>query len=78
MQKLRDYFQQIGFANETLDPIVSAFKLQSFEKDDLVVAEGKISRHIGFVESGLFQYYVVRMVKRSRATSVLKTRGWLR
>lgn len=60
IQKLRDYFQHVGFTSQTLDHIVSAFKLQTFEKDELVVTEGKISRYIGFVESGLFQYYVLK------------------
>jgi CRP-like cAMP-binding protein len=39
---------------------VDAFKLQAFAKGDLVVTEGKTSKHIGIVESGIFQYYVIK------------------
>lgn len=58
MEKLQNYFERTGFAGDALDRIVSAFKLQAFQKNDLVVMEGKTSRHIGLVESGLFQYFV--------------------
>lgn len=58
MEKLQQYFQHIGFSGDDLHAIVDAFKLQSFDKNDLVVTEGKTSKHIGIVESGIFQYYV--------------------
>lgn len=60
MDKLQQYFECIGFTGDELDKIVNAFTLQSFEKNDMVVTEGKTSRHIGIVESGLFQYYVIK------------------
>ncbi len=60
MEKLRQYFQHIGFTDEALDTIVNAFTLESFEKNQLVVTEGKTSRHIGFVDAGMFQYYVIK------------------
>ncbi len=60
MEKVKIYFQSIGFEGESLDKIVAAFTYQEFEKNDLVVEIGKISKHIGFVESGLFQYYVIK------------------
>lgn len=60
MEKLRQYFQSIGFSGQDLDTIVDAFKLKAFEKGDLVVTEGKTSKHIGIVESGIFQYYVIK------------------
>lgn len=58
MEQLYAYFQQLGFAGEALDKVIAAFNLQSFQKNDLVVMEGKTSRYIGLVESGLFQYFV--------------------
>jgi CRP/FNR family transcriptional regulator, anaerobic regulatory protein len=60
MSKLRHYFEDLGFNEEALDKIVAAFKLQTFEKNDLVVTEGRMSRYIGFVDHGLFQYFVVK------------------
>ena len=60
MEKLQAYFGQIGFKGQELLDVVNAFKLHAFEKNDLVVMEGKTSRHIGLVESGIFQYYVVK------------------
>lgn len=60
MNKLRQYFERIGFRDHELDSITAMFKLQSFEKNDLIVTEGKTSRYIGFIENGLFQYYVTK------------------
>ncbi len=58
MERLLQYFGQIGFQGNDLDKVVGAFEFQRFSKNDLVVTEGKVSRHIGFVESGMFQYFV--------------------
>ena len=58
MEKLQTYFEHIGFKGDDLQKVVSAFKRQLFQKNDLVVMEGRTSRYIGIVESGLFQYYV--------------------
>jgi CRP/FNR family transcriptional regulator, anaerobic regulatory protein len=58
MEKLKKYFEKIGFAGEALEKILESFILMAFKKNDLVVEEGKISKYIGFVESGAFQYYV--------------------
>jgi CRP-like cAMP-binding protein len=60
MDKLRTYFQQVGFGGDDLDAVTAAFVLQSFDKNDLFVMEGKTSRYIGLVESGMFQYYVIK------------------
>ena len=59
MQKLRNYFQNIGFRGDDLDQILAAFTFEICRKNDLVVEEGKVSRQIGFVESGMFQYFVL-------------------
>lgn len=60
MEKVKTYFQAIGFEGENLDKILVAFIYQKFKKNDFVVEFGKTSRHIGFVESGMFQYYVIK------------------
>lgn len=60
MESLTQYFKSIGFEGENLNKILDAFIFREFEKNELVVESGRVSRHIGFVESGLFQYYVIK------------------
>lgn len=60
MQKLQIYFEKIGFAGEELQQILDAFELQHFKKGDFIVEEGKASRYIGLVETGMFQYYIIK------------------
>ena len=58
MNKLTAYFTSIGFTGEALEKISEAIEVKTYKKNDFVVQEGKTSRHLGFVESGAFQYYV--------------------
>jgi len=60
MEKIQKYFEALGFAGGSLNKIVDSFSLQWFEKNDFVVQYGKVSKHIGFVDSGMFQYYVLK------------------
>lgn len=60
MEKLKNYLSAVGFEGESLDKILNAFTLKTFKKNEYVVEEGKTSKHIGFVESGMFQYFVVK------------------
>ncbi|MEI9921037.1 MAG: Crp/Fnr family transcriptional regulator [Bacteroidota bacterium] len=60
MEKLRLYFKKFGFPDSIVESIVASFNLQEFEKNDMVVTEGMTSRYIGIVESGMFQYYVIK------------------
>lgn len=60
MLKVKKYFEAIGFSGDDLEKILNAFKLQKFKKNDFIVEEGKTSRHIGFVETGMFQYYIIK------------------
>ena len=60
MLKVKKYFETIGFAGDDLEKILNAFELKVFQKNDFVVEEGKTSRYIGFVETGMFQYYVIQ------------------
>lgn len=59
MQKLQQYFESIGFAHEELEQVLNAFTVKQFKKNDFFIEEGKTSRHLGFVKSGLFQYFVI-------------------
>lgn len=49
----------MGFEGADLERILDAFVSIEFKKNDFVVEEGKIAKYIGFVESGMFQYYVM-------------------
>lgn len=60
MLKVKKYFEAIGFAGDDLEKILSAFELKHFKKNDFIVEEGKTSKHIGLVETGMFQYYVIK------------------
>lgn len=59
MKRLKKYFETLGFSGLELKKIISAFELKEFKKNDFIVEEGKTSRHIGLVETGMFQYYVI-------------------
>jgi CRP/FNR family transcriptional regulator, anaerobic regulatory protein len=60
MEKLEQYFQNMGFEGVDLNRIIDSFSLHVFEKNDFVVEYGKTSKHIGFVNTGMFQYYVLK------------------
>lgn len=59
MQKVKKYFESIGFGGSDLEKILHTFELRHFKKNEFIVEEGKVSRYIGFVETGMFQYYVM-------------------
>lgn len=59
MSKLRLYFEQAGFQGEALEKVLEGFTLKPFAKGDFFIEEGKVCRHLAFVESGLFQYYTL-------------------
>lgn len=59
MQMLRKFFETMGFIGNDLEQIVNSFELKSFKKNEHIVQEGRISRQIGLIESGMFQYYVL-------------------
>lgn len=60
MEKLRTYFGQLGFAGDDLETILAAFEYKEFKKNEHIVQFGKTSRHIAFIEWGMFQYYVLK------------------
>jgi len=57
MDYIQSYFSNVGFRGDELSNILEAFELRTFGKNDLFVTEGKVSRQIGIVGSGIFQYY---------------------
>lgn len=59
MEKIKKYFESIGFTRDNLTKILESFVSIDFKKNDFVVEEGKIAQYIGFVENGMFQYFVM-------------------
>ncbi len=70
MEKIKSYFQSVGFNNIDSEKITSFFKIQQFKKDDFFVKEGEISSQLGFVEIGQFQFYAVTIQGEERTTYV--------
>lgn len=60
MDELKPYFESLGFSGECLETILDAFTVETFKKNDFVVEEGKVSRHIGIVKSGMLHYYTLK------------------
>ncbi len=60
MEKLKTYFQTIGFSGNNLHKIMSAFALKRYAKNDFFAECGKTSKYLGFIEKGAFQYYVIK------------------
>lgn len=60
MEKVTKCFEKLGFQGSDLQEIVNAFTLKEFSKNEHMVQFGKVSRHLGFVETGMFQYYVLK------------------
>jgi CRP-like cAMP-binding protein len=57
MENLAAYFAPYGFNETELATIARSFEKKDFLKGDFFVQEGKTSRHLGFVETGVFQYF---------------------
>lgn len=70
MEKLKSYFESVGFDNVSIDRIVSCFKQKQFEKGDYFVKEGRVSLQMGFIEIGQFQYYSVTDNGEERTTYI--------
>jgi signal-transduction protein with cAMP-binding, CBS, and nucleotidyltransferase domain len=60
MENLKLYFESVGFKENSLSAIIDAFEISKFKKNDFIVAEGKVSKHIGIVKSGMLHYYTLR------------------
>lgn len=53
-------FQNAGLTPQGCEVVLSRFTERRLEKEEWLLQEGKVCRHIAFVESGLLQFYVVR------------------
>ena len=60
MQQLKQYFEKIGFAGDDLDKILQSFVVKSYGKNDFFAEVGKTNKYLGFIESGMMRYYVIK------------------
>lgn len=60
MEKLRLFFSAYGFNTEQQTAIAQSFTRRPLNKGDFYLQEGQVSQQLGFVESGLFQYFCAR------------------
>lgn len=58
MKNLKAYFSYSGFQGDALEQIVNSFIPKDYKKGEHFVQDGQIGNHLGFVEKGLFQYYL--------------------
>lgn len=56
---MSDFFQQQGFPEQEAQVIANTFTHKFLPKGDFFVQEGKTSKHLGFIEYGFLQYYVL-------------------
>ena len=70
MEKLKAYFQSVGFDNIETDQITSYFKPKLFDKGDYFVKEGKTTLQMGFMETGQFQYFSITEQGEERTTYI--------
>ena len=59
MQTLTYFLAGQGLDGEALEMAMGLFSLKKFQKGDHFLMEGKTAQHLGFIERGLFQYYVL-------------------
>ncbi|MFT3910136.1 MAG: Crp/Fnr family transcriptional regulator [Ferruginibacter sp.] len=60
MEKLLSNFIGKGFPEKEISQIVEAFKVKKIAKGNYFVEEGKTSKHLAFINKGLFQYFYIK------------------
>jgi len=59
MEALFTYFKDLGLSEPDSQAILGAFQLRTLDKGDHFIQENQTCKHLAFVESGLFQYYLL-------------------
>ncbi len=59
MEVLKSFFTQKGLSENEAEKVSAQFLLKQLKKGDLLVQEGKTSKHLGFIEKGFLQYYML-------------------
>ncbi|TAF75019.1 MAG: Crp/Fnr family transcriptional regulator [Bacteroidetes bacterium] len=59
MEKFRQFIENYTTLSDSdWKEIYKCFEQRVFDKDQVLLAEGKVCRHLYFVESGLFHFYI--------------------
>jgi CRP-like cAMP-binding protein len=48
----------IGLNTKEIDCIKQLFKIKSIKKNDFLLAEGRVCKHVGFIGKGIMRYYI--------------------
>lgn len=59
MDTLAAVFKDLGLSEPDLNAILQSFQLKILEKGDHFIQENQFCKQLAFVESGLFQYYLL-------------------
>ncbi len=59
MEELFTYFKDLGLSEPDTLAILSTFQPKILEKGDHFIQENQFCKQLAFVESGLFQYYLL-------------------
>jgi CRP-like cAMP-binding protein len=59
LEQIIDFFEKSGFNAMDALTIAQHFSPRTFKKGELLLEIGNINRHLGFVESGNFMFYVL-------------------
>jgi CRP-like cAMP-binding protein len=70
METVKSYFQRVGFDDIHSEKISHRFHRKQFNKGDYFVEEGKVALHMGFIETGQFQYYSITESGEERTTYI--------
>lgn len=59
LEQIINFFKNYGFNELDAITIAESFSLRTFKKGQLFLEIGNINRHLGFVESGNFMFYIL-------------------
>lgn len=77
MHLIRQFFEQAGIAAEAADKIAAAFTRKSFSPGDCFLEEGKTCRHLAFIESGMFQHFIITDTGEERTIYVATANNFM-
>ena len=59
MEQVINFFKNNGFNDLNAQTIAQGFSPRTFKRGELLLEVGNINRHLGFVESGNFMFYIL-------------------
>jgi CRP-like cAMP-binding protein len=71
MQKIIEYFNQIGISETELQPFLAKLNCKTFRAGDLLLSPGQTDDYMSFLNSGIIRYYAQSDTKESTFDFVL-------